>query len=86
MRKQELKSMTILEKVVNTVQQLPIEQQKQALAFVEFLAFNLNNQSDDDSLIETNALMQVPDLLDQVESARQEYRKGEALTMQQVFG
>jgi len=78
--------MTILEKVVNTVQQLPIEQQKQALAFVEFLAFNLNNQSDDDSLIETNALMQVPDLLDQVESARQEYRKGEALTMQQVFG
>ncbi|WP_434685413.1 hypothetical protein [Pseudanabaena minima] len=78
--------MTILEKVVNTVQQLPIEQQKQALAFVEFLAFNLNNQSDDDSLIETNALLQVPDLLDQVESARQEYRKGEALTMQQVFG
>jgi len=78
--------MTILEKVVNTVQQLPVEQQKQALAFVEFLAFNLNNQSDDDSLIETNALLQVPDLLDQVESARQEYRKGEALTMQQVFG
>jgi hypothetical protein len=78
--------MTILEKVVNTVQQLPIEQQKQALAFVEFLVFNLNNQSDDDSLIETNALLQVPDLLDQVESARQEYRKGEALTMQQVFG
>ena len=78
--------MTILEKVVNTVQQLPIEQQKQALAFVEFLAFNLNNQSDDDSLIETNALLQVPDLLDQVESARQEYRKGEALTMQQMFG
>ena len=77
--------MTILEKVVNTVQQLPIEQQKQALAFVEFLAFNLNNQSDDDSLIETNALMQVPDLLDQVESARQEYRKGEALTMQSVL-
>ncbi|MFM7601509.1 MAG: hypothetical protein ACKO7R_09970 [Pseudanabaena sp.] len=78
--------MTILEKVVNTVQQLPIEQQKQALAFVEFLAFNLNSQSDDDSLTETNTLMQVPDLLDQVESARQEYRKGEALTMQQVFG
>lgn len=78
--------MTILEKVVNTVQQLPIEQQKQALAFVEFLVFNLNNQSDDDSLTETNALLQVPNLLDQVESARQEYQKGETLTMQQVFG
>ncbi|MFN5837406.1 MAG: hypothetical protein ACK45W_11805 [Pseudanabaena sp.] len=77
--------MTILEKVVNTVQQLPIEQQKQALAFVEFLAFNLNSQSDDDSLTETNALLQVPNLLDQVESARQEYRKGKALTMQSVL-
>lgn len=77
--------MTILEKVVNTVQQLPIEQQKQALAFVEFLAFNLNNQSDDDSLTETNALLQVPNLLDQVESARQEYRKGKALTMQSLL-
>ncbi len=78
--------MTILEKVVNTVQQLPIEQQKQALAFVEFLVFNLNNQDEQDSLTETNALLQVPNLLDQVESARQEYQKGEALTMQQVFG
>jgi hypothetical protein len=77
--------MTILEKVVNTVQQLPIEQQKQALAFVEFLAFTLNSQSDDDSLTETNALLQVPNLLDQVESARQEYRKGKALTMQSLL-
>ena len=58
----------------------------QCLAFVEFLAFNLNNEDDQDSLTETNALLQVPNLLDQVESARQEYQKGEALTMQQVFG
>ncbi|MBD2268357.1 hypothetical protein PN480_16195 [Dolichospermum circinale CS-1225] len=35
--------MTILEKVVTTMQQLPIDQQQQVLRFVEFLVFELGN-------------------------------------------
>lgn len=39
-----------------------------------------------ESLIETAELIKVPNLLEQVKSARQEYQKGEALSMDQVFG
>ena len=39
-----------------------------------------------ESLLETAELMQIPNLLKQVASARQEYQQGEALTMEQVFG
>jgi antitoxin YefM len=39
-----------------------------------------------ESIMETAELMQIPKLLKQVESARQEYQKGEALTMEQIFG
>ncbi|MEE3719251.1 type II toxin-antitoxin system Phd/YefM family antitoxin [Tumidithrix elongata RA019] len=39
-----------------------------------------------ESLIETAELMKVPNLLKQVEVARQEYQKGEVLNMDQVFG
>jgi hypothetical protein len=42
--------MTILEKVMNTMQQLPLEKQQEALNFIEFLAFqsvNLHFKYDD---------------------------------------
>jgi antitoxin YefM len=39
-----------------------------------------------ESLIETAELMKVPNLLKQVEVARQEYQKGEVLNMEQMFG
>jgi PHD/YefM family antitoxin component YafN of YafNO toxin-antitoxin module len=39
-----------------------------------------------ESLIETAELIKVPNLLEQVKSARQEYQKGEALSMDHVFG
>jgi antitoxin YefM len=39
-----------------------------------------------ESLIETAELIKVPNLLKQVEVARQEYQKGEVLNMEQVFG
>jgi hypothetical protein len=35
--------MTILEKVMRTMQQLPVEKQQEALNFVEFLAFQVGN-------------------------------------------
>ncbi|MBD2629825.1 hypothetical protein [Trichormus variabilis] len=35
--------MTILEKVVTTMQQLPIAQQQQVLRFIEFLVFELRD-------------------------------------------
>jgi prevent-host-death family protein len=38
------------------------------------------------ALMETAELLQVPDLLADVAEARQEYQKGETLTMDQVFG
>ena len=45
--------MTILEKVMNTMQQLPLEKQQEALSFIEFLAFQSVNLhfKYDDSLI-----------------------------------
>jgi hypothetical protein len=36
--------MTILEKAVSTMQQLPIEKQQEALSFIEFLAFKLGDR------------------------------------------
>jgi hypothetical protein len=35
--------MTILEKAVSTMQQLPIEKQQEALSFIEFLVFKLSD-------------------------------------------
>jgi PHD/YefM family antitoxin component YafN of YafNO toxin-antitoxin module len=43
-------------------------------------------QEEWESLIETAELMQLPNLLTQVASARQEYQAGEALSMEQIFG
>ena len=45
--------MTILEKAVSTMQQLPIEKQQEALNFIEFLAFKMGDRQvkDDYSLI-----------------------------------
>ena len=115
--------MTILEKAVSTMQQLPIEKQQEVLSFIEFLVFKLDNRQlasadvdldelcdraaklpqgvevvhdnrsyvlvtheEWESLTETAELMKVPNLLEQVKSARQEYQNGEVLTMEQMFG
>ncbi|PZO38515.1 MAG: prevent-host-death family protein [Pseudanabaena frigida] len=49
-------------------------------------SYILITQEEWESLIETAELMQIPNLLNQVASARQEYQAGEALSMEQVFG
>ena len=36
--------MTILEKAVNTMQQLPIEKQQEVLTFIELLAFEMGDR------------------------------------------
>lgn len=36
--------MTVLEKAMSTMQQLPIEKQQEALNFIEFLVFQLSDQ------------------------------------------
>ncbi|MEA5619585.1 hypothetical protein VB711_17310 [Cronbergia sp. UHCC 0137] len=41
--------MTILEKVVTTMQQLPIDQQQQVLRFIEFLVFELRDNEVEES-------------------------------------
>jgi len=38
------KNMTILEKALNAIQELSLEQQQQALNFIEYLAFNSSDQ------------------------------------------
>ncbi len=38
--------MTILEKAVSNMQQLPIEKQQEALNFIEFLVFKLGDRQD----------------------------------------
>ncbi len=48
--------------------------------------YRLITQEEWESLMETAMLMQVPDLLRQVEIARQEYQAGETFSMEQIFG
>ncbi len=44
--------MTVLEKAVSTMQQLPIEKQQEALNFIEFLVFKMGDrQVKDDYLL-----------------------------------
>jgi PHD/YefM family antitoxin component YafN of YafNO toxin-antitoxin module len=62
-------------------------QEPEGVAIVrENRSYILITQEEWESLIETAELMQLPNLLTQVASARQEYQAGEALSMEQVFG
>ncbi|TYQ24811.1 type II toxin-antitoxin system Phd/YefM family antitoxin [Pseudanabaena sp. UWO311] len=62
-------------------------QEPEGVAIVrENRSYILITQEEWESLIETAELMQLPNLLNQVASARQEYQAGEALSMEQVFG
>jgi PHD/YefM family antitoxin component YafN of YafNO toxin-antitoxin module len=49
-------------------------------------SYVLIEQDELEALIETTELLQLPDLLADIEAAREEYRKGETLTLEQVFG
>ncbi|HAA31014.1 MAG TPA: prevent-host-death family protein [Cyanobacteria bacterium UBA8553] len=49
-------------------------------------SFILISQEELEALIETAELLQEPNLLSDIEEAREEYKKGEVLTMEQVFG
>ncbi|MFN9020331.1 MAG: hypothetical protein ACK5XC_16150 [Pseudanabaena sp.] len=47
--------MTILEKAVSTMQQLPIEKQQEILSFIEFIAFKMgDHQVKDDYSLTTD--------------------------------
>lgn len=48
-------------------------------------SYILLTQEDWEALIETNELTEVPNLLEDVESARQEYQKGETLSLEDVL-
>jgi antitoxin YefM len=62
-------------------------QEPEGVAIVrENRSYILITQEDWEALIETAELMQVPNLLEQVAIARQEYQAGEALSIEQVFG
>ena len=52
--------MTILEKAVSTMQQLPIEQQQEILSFIEFITFKTGDRQvkDDYSLIPARRLLE----------------------------
>ena len=61
-------------------------QEPEGVAIVrENRSYILITQEEWESLIETAELMQLPNLLTQIASARQEYQAGEALSMEQVF-
>ena len=73
----------IQELVLVKMQALSTEQQQSVLQFIDEITSSEDNW---ESLIETNELMKIPNLLQQVETARQEYQKGETLSMEQIFG
>ena len=74
---------SIQELVLIKMQALSTDQQQSVLQFIDEITSSEDNW---ESLIETNELMKIPNLLQQVETARQEYKKGEALSMEQIFG
>lgn len=49
-------------------------------------SFILISQEELEAWVETAELLQDPNLLSDIEEAHEEYQKGEALTMEQVFG
>lgn len=49
-------------------------------------SFILISQEELESWVETAELLQNPNLLSEIQEAREEYKKGEALTMDQIFG
>lgn len=49
-------------------------------------SFILINQEELEAWVETAELLQKPNLLSDIEEAQKEYQKGEALTMDQIFG
>ena len=49
-------------------------------------SYVLIDQEELESLIETAELLQTPDILQDVSQAREEYQKGETLTMEYIFG
>ena len=49
-------------------------------------SFVLLEQDELEALIETAELLQMPDLLTDISQAREEYKKGETSTMEDVFG
>jgi predicted GTPase len=73
----------IQELVLIKMQALSTDQQKSVLQFIDQITSSEDNW---ESMIETNELMKIPDLLQQVKTARQEYQKGETLSMEQIFG
>jgi antitoxin YefM len=49
-------------------------------------SFVLIDQEELEALVETAELLQVSDILTDISQARQEYKQGETLTMEDVFG
>ena len=49
-------------------------------------SFVLINQEELEALIETTELLQVPEVLTDIAQARKEYKQGETLTMEDIFG
>ncbi|MEB3189719.1 MAG: type II toxin-antitoxin system Phd/YefM family antitoxin [Snowella sp.] len=49
-------------------------------------SYILLTQEDWESLIETTELLQVPNLLEDVESAREDYKKGNTLILEDIYG
>jgi len=49
-------------------------------------SFVLISQEELEAWVETAELLQDPNLLSDIEEAQKEYQKGEALTMDQIFG
>lgn len=49
-------------------------------------SYVLIDQEELEALIETAELLQTPEILQDVSQAREEYQKGETLTMEDIFG
>lgn len=49
-------------------------------------SFILISQEELEAWVKTAELLQNPNLLSEIQEAREEYKKGEALTMDQIFG
>jgi len=76
----------IQELVLVKMQALSTEQQQSVLQFIDQISSSDQAIQEWESIIETAELMKVPNLLQQIETARAEYEKGDTLSMEQIFG
>jgi len=76
----------IEEIVLVKMQGLSTEQQQSVLQFIDQISSTEQSFQEWESATETTEPIKIPNLLQQIANAREEYQKGDTISMEQMFG